>query len=432
MPGILDLSARYIDEGAPLDTLPWVNRTTGELSEVADGIAVVEAFSHVVSFATDDGLVLFDTSLDAFAPKVISSLRGWSKAPVHTMAYTHGHIDHIGGAQAFLDEARDTGTMRPRVVGHAHVPARFDRYELTNGYNAIINERQFRASTPRQGKVASGMAATRFGPQHWVRPDTIFDERMSLSVGGERFDLRHDKGETDDHLWAWVPRHKAIVAGDFVIWVFPNAGNPQKVQRYPLEWARALRSMMALEPELLLPAHGLPVAGAKRIATLLGDMAFALEHLTAETLKMMNAGARLDDILHTVRVPQSLLDKPYMRPSYDEPEFVVRNVWRLYGGWDDGNPARLKPAPDAALAQEIASLAGGAAKLAQRAQDLSAANEMRLACHLAEMAVQAEPGNKTAHAIRRDVYMARREQELSLMAKGIYGAAARDSEAAAD
>ena len=52
------------------------------------------------------------------------------------------------------------------------------------------------------------------------------------------------------------------MAGDFVIWNFPNAGNPQKVQRYPSEWAAALREMIAAGPELLVPAHGLPIAGA--------------------------------------------------------------------------------------------------------------------------------------------------------------------------
>ena len=52
-------------------------------------------------------------------------------------------------------------------------------------------------------------------------------------------------------------------------WLFPNAGNPQKVQRYPVEWAAALRSMVALGPELLLPAHGLPIEGRERIETVL-------------------------------------------------------------------------------------------------------------------------------------------------------------------
>ena len=80
MSDILKLSARYIDEGT-YDGPKWINRTTGELSEIAEGIAVVEAFSHVVSFKTGEGLVLFDTSLDCFAPRVISALRGWSRIP---------------------------------------------------------------------------------------------------------------------------------------------------------------------------------------------------------------------------------------------------------------------------------------------------------------------------------------------------------------
>ena len=59
-------------------------------------------------------------------------------------------------------------------------------------------------------------------------------------------------------------------------------------------------------------------------------------------------------------VPDHLRDRPWLQPVYDEPEFIVHNVWRLYGGWYDGNPATLKPASEAALATEIAELAGGA------------------------------------------------------------------------
>ena len=59
-----------------------------------------------------------------------------------------------------------------------------------------------------------------------------------------------------------------------------------------------------------------------------------------------------------MRAPDHLLDKPYLGPIYDEPEFVVRNIWRLFGGWYDGDPSHLKPAPAASFAAEIASLAG--------------------------------------------------------------------------
>jgi alkyl sulfatase BDS1-like metallo-beta-lactamase superfamily hydrolase len=127
-----------------------------------------------------------------------------------------------------------------------------------------------------------------------------------------------------------------------------------------------------------------------------------------------------------------VLERPYLRPLYDEPEFVVRNVWRMYGGWYDGNPANLKPARDSALARELAALAGGAAALTKRAEALAAEGELRLACHLVELAVLADPTNKDAHAKRAAIYQQRRDSESSLMAKGIFGYTAGESLRAAD
>ena len=142
---------------------------------------------------------------------------------------------------------------------------------------------------------------------------------------------------------------------------------------------------------------------------------------------MMNEGERLDTILHTVKAPPELLEKPYLRPIYDEPEFVVRNVWRLYGGWYDGNPANLKPAPDAAVASELADLAGGAERLAERARRLAEAGDLRLAGHLAEMAVLAAPDSAECHGARAEVNEARAAAEASVMSRGIYTWAADES-----
>src|SRR4029077_10405475 len=124
--------------------------------------------------------------------------------------------------------------------------------------------------------------------------------------------------------------------------------------------------------------------GHARVHQALTEGAELLETLVEQTLAMMNAGARLDDIVHTVRVPQHLLARPYLRPIYDEPEFVVRNIWRQYGGWYDGDPSHLKPAPPPELAAELASLAGGPDRLAERALEVAAAGDLRLAGHLAE------------------------------------------------
>jgi alkyl sulfatase BDS1-like metallo-beta-lactamase superfamily hydrolase len=121
-----------------------------------------------------------------------------------------------------------------------------------------------------------------------------------------------------------------------------------------------------------------------------------------------------------------LLDRPYLQAIYDEPEFVVRNIWRLYGGWYDGDPSHLKPAPAAVLAREIADLAGGASRLAERARELSA-SDPRLAGHLAELAAQAAPDDKGVHAVRAEVFGARAKGEASTMSKGIFSWAEHES-----
>jgi alkyl sulfatase BDS1-like metallo-beta-lactamase superfamily hydrolase len=428
MADLLALSSRIIDSGVPEDPQ---NRVTQELSEVADGIAVVESFSHVIALRTEDGLVAFDTSGVATGRAVVESLRGWSREPISHVVYTHGHADHVGGSGAFVADAEAHGRPRPTFVGHENVPPRLDRYELTNGWNLHINRRQF-GWLPADRGLGIGGGGDRFLPADVARPDVTYRDELALAVGGTRIRLVHARGETDDHTWAWIPERRVACVGDLFIWNFPNAGNPQKVQRYPEDWARALRDIAAHEPELLLPAHGLPVAGRERIARVLDEVATALERLVADVLTMMNEGATLDEILHTVRVSEGLLSLPYLRPLYDEPEFVVRNVWRRYGGWWDGNPANLKPAPEAVLAAELAALAGGADRLATRAVEVADAGDLRLACHLVELAAAAAPDDPGIHATRADLYERRRHAETSLMTKGIFAAAVRESRAKAD
>ena len=121
------------------------------------------------------------------------------------------------------------------------------------------------------------------------------------------------------------------------------------------------------------------------------------------------------------------MDKPYLRAIYDEPEFIVRNLWRLYGGWYDGNPANLKPAADARLAEELAAMAGGAERLAARARELLEAGEPRLAGHLAQLAWLAEPQSPMARETRAEVYERRAGQEPSTMARGVFAWTAAES-----
>jgi alkyl sulfatase BDS1-like metallo-beta-lactamase superfamily hydrolase len=389
------------------------------LAEVADRTAFNVAFGNIAAFSTEKGLLLVDTGNEVFAATNHERIRAWEPRRLGHVVFTHGHIDHVMGLAPFEEEAVAKAWAPPHVIAHELLPARFERYVLTAGYNGIINQRQFQFAKP-------------YWPIEYRHPDELYRGSHTMTVGGEIWELHHDKGETDDATWVWNPGRKVLCTGDLFIWASPNCGNPQKVQRYPREWAIGLRKMAALDAEVLLPGHGFPILGADRIRQALSDTAELLESLVDQTLEMMNEGARLDEIVHSVRAPQHLLDKPYLRPVYDEPEFVVRNLWRLYGGWYDGNPAHLKPAPDAAVAAEVATLAGGAGALASRAQELASAGDLRLAGHLAEMAALAAPGDAAVHAARAEVFAARAAEERSTMSKGVFSWAARESAAAAE
>lgn len=387
---------------------------SNKLVEAGDGVAFVESFANVAAFSTADGLCLVDTGSAFAAQAVHRAVRSWSPSRLASAVYTHGHVDHVFGTATFEEESATNGWEPARVVAHELVHERFDRYVLTAGYNSVINQRQFRVPGLQW-------------PVEYRRADVTYQDELSWDVGDTRFELRHARGETDDATWVWVPEHRVICPGDLIIWCSPNAGNPQKVQRYARDWAVALRAMAALGAEVLLPGHGLPIRGADQVAMVLTDTADLLDHVVDHTLDAMNQGATLDAIVHSLEVPGRLADKPYLQPIYDEPEFVVRNVWRLYGGWYDGNPARLKPPADAALASEVAALAGGVRALAARAREVADGGDFRLACQLVEWATQAEPEDSEARAARSEIYAARVQAERSLMARGVYSWASHES-----
>jgi Alkyl sulfatase dimerisation len=133
------------------------------------------------------------------------------------------------------------------------------------------------------------------------------------------------------------------------------------------------------------PRLPIPPAGAQqRIGQSL------LDAIVRQTFTAMNDGAPPHvDIVRRVKLPETA--SPRLKPVYDEAEFIVRNVIRYYGGWWSGRPSELKPAQREPLACEIDTLAGGAGVLLRRARELAAAGEMRLACHLADYALEAAP-----------------------------------------
>lgn len=419
-PSIMDLAEKLWNgegdlakEHHPVHSrFPW-----GE--EVSKNVLVYKSTGSANVLDTGDGLVMLDTGGQFDVDSLYDEVRKWrSTDRLHAAIFSHHHVDHVFGTARFEQEANELGEPRPVVYGHQLLTENFQRYLRMPGWNVAINERQF-----EPGGLEFKM------PRGFREPDVTYSDTISFSRGDLTFELHHARGETEDATWTWVPQLRILHPGDLFIWAVPNAGNPQKVQRYVGEWAVALRRMASLNPEILLPGHGLPIIGAGRIHQALTDTAELLESLQSQTLMMMELGATLDQVCHEVSVPKHLLEKPYLQAIYDHPQFLVRNIWRQFGGWYDGEPDNLLPAPRTEQATVWIALAGGLDKVVKHAKLLQSEGNLRLACHLIEFAVLAFPDSREVHKVRSEIYKQRSLGESASMARNILAHASRSSSA---
>ena len=80
MADLLSLSTKIIDSGVVDQP---VNRIINEISELAPDLAIVESFSHAVTWNSPEGLVIFDTGTSNNGRRVPDRIATWTNAPDH-------------------------------------------------------------------------------------------------------------------------------------------------------------------------------------------------------------------------------------------------------------------------------------------------------------------------------------------------------------
>jgi len=381
----------------------------GGLKTFGPGVHLLELWSNVGLVEADDGVVLFDCGFEFTGPRIVEELRRLTDKPVAYIIYGHGHADHAFGAAAVLADAEARGYPRPIIVAHEGVARRFDRYREMQGYHEHINRIQF--------DIPETLPAF---ARNYIYPNLTYRDAMSFRRGGLTFELRHARGETDDTTWMYVPERRAAFVSDLWVWSCPNIGNPFKVQRYEVEWARALEEIAARRPAVLLPGHGPALEGDDLIAQACLTVAGALRYLHDQVVAMLNAGRWQEEVLHEFQWPEEYANSPWLAPVYGHPYFIVQAILRRYHGWYDGNPSHLFPARAAEVAAEVAALAG-TDKLLDRARELEGKGEFQLALHLADFVIEAgAAGAGPARALKIKLLEALGQKEKSLIARNIY------------
>lgn len=205
--------------------------------KVAEGVyaylwtnpSVNNANSYVIRIGQ---VVLVDPGHLEFVPKLLQSLRldGIHEDMIHGIIVTHAHPDHMEGLEAFAH--RDAWT----AMGMAD-----------EGFLKEFGVDFYRMMGARPPKL---------------RIDILLKEG-TLILGDEEFRVIETPGHTPGSICLYWPSRKALFTGDVVFEMgvgrtdFPGGDSKALIS--------SIEKLATLDTEILLPGHGSPIVGKKRI-----------------------------------------------------------------------------------------------------------------------------------------------------------------------
>ena len=301
---------------------------------------------------------------------------------VKAIIYTHGHIDHIGGASLWMEDSP------PIWATDGFMEHFYKQYQLFLPIESIRGRKQFGEHATLEDLPCNGIgrradieASLEGGGI--VLPTNTFSGMKTLSIGGVTITLIEAPGETPDQLVVWIPEDKTLIAGDNFYWAFPNLYTIRGTSPRPVDlWIKSIDTMRRLRPEHLVPCHTVPIHGNQGIETALTNYRDAIQWVRDEVIRWANKGQDLDAIAESINLPPHLEGLPYTMEFYGQIDWSAKGIYTSNLGWFDGRPERLYPVKKKEAAQREILLMGGAEKIMQLADEARQRSDVRWSIHL--------------------------------------------------
>jgi glyoxylase-like metal-dependent hydrolase (beta-lactamase superfamily II) len=365
---------------------------------ITDSIYMSRGLSNAYLLRTAAGRVVINTGMGFEAPAHKAAFDAVCPSPTPWILLTQGHVDHVGGVALF----RGPGT---RLVAQRNNAACQRDDERIRGVRQAQAYIWFKSAIDAgTGSPGAPRAVYR---QDTPVPDVLFDDRLDIDCGGVRLELHATPGgETVDSCVVWLPAERILFSGNVFGPLFPHFPNFNTIRgdryRFFEPYLESLRRIRALEPEVLVTGHFEPVRGAALIRACLDRLEAAVEHVHTATLHGMNAGEDIWTLMREIVLPDSL----FVGQGYGKASWAVRTIWESYMGWFKARAtSELYPTQPAAAWAELVALAGVEAVTGRGRARLDA-GDPETACLLAEAALAADPGARSALSLALDAHRA--------------------------
>lgn len=360
-----------------------------EAVEITPFVFLARGISNAHLVTTSDGDVIVNTGMPEDGERAAKLFASHRTGPIRYVILTQSHADHFGGVPEF----QEAGTQ---IVGG---PGYNDALGDMMGLQSFFGQRTFKlwGSTLKRDTPPKPI------PQ--VKPDILVDRELTLEVGDRTFQLiSAPEGETIDNIVVWMPKEKIVFTGNTFgpVWLsmpFLNTlrgDKPRLVKTY----LKSLEKIRDLGAEIVVTGHGEPIVGKDKIREDLDRMHAAVSHVRDYTLEGMKAGKSVHELMREFAWPSNL----QIGEFHGKASWAVKSIWREYSGWfhyEDGT-TELYGVPRSSVDADLAELAGGADKLAERAKARLDAGEALEALHLVAIALGAEPANRPALTVKKD------------------------------
>ena len=348
-------------------------------------LAVGYGIANSIMVEGIDGNIIIDASDSvAEAEEVYSHFSKINSNPIKAIIYTHNHGDHTFGAAYYYN----LGEEKPMVIAHESTSEYVER--IMGILNPIISKRSsrmFGTELPSGDVINVGIGpylGVSQSPIGYIKPNITFTDELKINIAGVDIELYHAPGETNDQLFVWLPKHKALMPGDNIYRTFPNLytirGTPHRDVK---SWVKSLDHMRSLKPDYLLPSHTKPLEGEEVLETLT-IYRDAIQFVHDQTIRLMNKGHSPDEISHMIQLPPEVSSSPFVREFYGTVRWSVKSIFNGYLGWFDGNVSNLDPLPSEDYARRLAILSGGEEKLFEALQKAVESEDMQWALQLSD------------------------------------------------